>query len=148
MSVQYQMPNHTITWEHTAGTQNGPYGRNYGLAFIGNDGTIVIDRESWDLFPEMNNGQYKIPALPRQFGHDSHEIHVKNWLDCIRTRQEPNCAIEKGRLAAVYTHMGNIALRTKSQLEWNETTKNFGANAAANALIAPTYRKPWSLPKT
>ena len=147
MCVQYQMPNHTITWEHTAGTQNGPYGRNYGLAFVGNDGTLVIDRESWDLFPEMNNGQYKIPALPRQFGHDSHEIHVKNWLDCIRTRQQPNCPIEKGRLAAVYTHMGNIALRTKSRLEWNEATKNFGSNAAANALIIPTYRKPWSLPK-
>jgi hypothetical protein len=43
--------------------------------------------------------------------------------------------------------MGNIALRTGSRLEWNNNTRNFGTNAAANALIAPAYRKPWSLPK-
>jgi predicted dehydrogenase len=147
MSVHYQMPDHTIVWEHTAGIQTGPYGRNYGLAFIGNDGTLVIDRESWDLFPEMNNGQYKIGALPTQNGHDSHETHVRNWLDCIRSRKEPNCPIEKGRLAAVYTHMGNIALRTNSRLEWNEATQNFGSNPSANALLTPNYRKPWSLPK-
>ena len=51
-----------------------------------------------------------------------------------------------GRLAAIYTHMGNIALRTKSRLEWDEGSKSFGRNAAANALLAPSYRKPWVLP--
>jgi hypothetical protein len=51
-----------------------------------------------------------------------------------------------GRLAAIYTHMGNIALRTNTRLEWNEGSKNFGSNAAANALLAPAYRRPWALP--
>ena len=45
--------------QNTAGIETGPWGRNYGLAFIGNDATIVIDRSSWDLFPEMKNGEYK-----------------------------------------------------------------------------------------
>lgn len=147
MSVSYQMPGYIINWEHTAGTQNGPFGRNYGLAFVGNNATIAIDRESWDLFPELEKGQYKIQAMPRQNGHDSHEAHVRNWIECIRSRKEPNTPIEKGRDAAVYTHMANIALRTNSRLEWNEGSKNFGSNAAANALITPAYRKPWVLPK-
>ncbi|MDQ3847266.1 MAG: Gfo/Idh/MocA family oxidoreductase [Bacteroidota bacterium] len=147
MSVSYQMPDHVISWEHTAGTQLGPYGRSYGLAFIGNDATLVIDRDSWHLFPEMENGQYRVTALPPQIGHDAHEPHVKNWLECIRSRKEPACAIEKGRLAAVYTHMANISLRTRTRLEWNEAGKNFGNNTAANALLMPAYRKPWVLPK-
>jgi len=147
MSVTYQMPNHNITWEHVAGIENGPWGRNYGLAFVGNNATLVIDRSSWDLFPESSGGKYKVPAMPRQTGYDSHEAHLKNWIECLKTRKDPNCTIEMGRLTAMYTHMGNIALRTNSRLVWNEGSKNFGNNTAANALLAPSYRKPWTLHK-
>ena len=146
MSVSWQMPDHNIAWEHTAGIESGPWGRNYGLAFIGNDASIVIDRGSFDFFPEMQNGQYKVAAMPRQAGHDSHEVHVKNWIDCLKTRKDPACPIETGRIAALYTHMGNIALRTNSRVDWNEAGNNFGNNTAANKLLMPEYRSPWKLP--
>lgn len=145
MNVSWQMPDHTISWQNTAGIETGPWGRSYGLAFIGNDASIVIDRSSFDFFPEMQNGKYKVPAMPRQSGHDSHEAHVKNWIDCLRSRKDPVCPIETGRLAALYTHMGNIALRTKSQLVWDEARNNFGNNSAANNLLMPEYRSPWKL---
>lgn len=147
LSVQYQLNDFTISWEHTAGTQQGPYGRSYGLAFTGNDATLVIDRDGWELFPELDNGNFKVPAMPKQEGKDSHLDHVKNFFECIKSRKDPACPVENGRRVALYAHMGNIALRTQSRLVWNEATKNFGNNAAANALIMPEYRKPWSLPK-
>jgi hypothetical protein len=84
--------------------------------------------------------------MPRQAGHDSHEAHVKNWIDCLKSRKDPACPIETGRIAALYTHMGNIALRTNSRVEWNEAGKNFGNNTAANKLLMPEYRSPWKLP--
>ena len=146
MSVLYQMPGYTMTWEHTAGIQSGPFGRSYGLAFIGDNGTLVIDRGSWNLFPEGTEGKTKIAAMPVQTGHDGHVDHLRDWLDCIRTRKEPACSIEKGRLAAVYCHMGNIALRTQSLLQWKEDSRDFGENRAANKLIRPQYRSPWMLP--
>ena len=93
---------------------------------IGNNATLVINRESWEVFPETENGQYKVPAIPRQSGGESHELHMKNFIECIKTRKEPACTVENGRLVAAYTHMGNIALRTASQLKWQETTQNFG----------------------
>ena len=95
MSVSWQMPDHTISWQHTAGTETGPWGRNYGLAFVGNDASIIIDRSSFDFFPEMQNGQYKVAAMPRQTGHDSHEAHVKNWIDCLKSRKEPECRLKR-----------------------------------------------------
>jgi predicted dehydrogenase len=147
MSVNYQLPDFTINWEHTAGTQTGPYSRSYGLAFVGNNATLVINRDGWELFPETENGQYKVPAVPKQGGGEGHEAHMRNFIECIKSRKDPVCTVENGRLVAAYTHMGNIALRTGSRLEWNNNTRNFGTNAAANALIAPAYRKPWSLPK-
>ncbi len=146
LGVTYQMPDHEITWQNIAGTQSGPWHRNYGVAFVGNDATIVIDRSSFDLIPEMENGKYKVTAIPQQAGHDSHEAHVKNWIECLRSRKEPACPIEVGRSAAIYTHMGNISLRTQSRVVWDEAKRNFGDNTAANNLLMPVYRKPWTLP--
>ena len=147
MSVSWQMKDYAINWEHTAGTQNGPYGRLYGLAFIGNDATIVVDRSGYELFPEMEGGEYKVPAIPKQGGRETHEPHVQNFLECIKTREEPHCNVETGRLVAAYAHAANIALRTNTRLDWDPSGGNFGGNEKANELIIPNYRKPWKLPK-
>ncbi|MEP7266122.1 MAG: Gfo/Idh/MocA family oxidoreductase [Saprospiraceae bacterium] len=147
MNVSYQMDDYTIQWDHVAGPQKGPYGRNYGLAFVGNDATLVIDRDSWELFPEEQNGAYKVPAIPKKYESEHpHELHMQNFLECIKSRKDPNCTVENGRLVAMYAHMGNIALRTSSRLEWSEASHSFGNNKAANGLITPAYRKPWSIP--
>jgi predicted dehydrogenase len=147
MSVSWQMKDFAINWEHTAGIQTGPYDRLYGLAFIGNDATIVADRSGYELFPELEDGRFKVPAIPRQGGRETHEPHVQNFLECIKTREEPNCPVENGRLVATYAHMANIALRTNSRLDWDPVNKDFGNNQKANALIRPVYRQPWELPK-
>lgn len=147
MSVAYQMKDWVINWEHTAGIQTGPYDRPYGLLFAGNDASIVIDREGWELIPETAEGQYKTAAIPKQYGKGSHDLHMKNFIECIRSRKDPACTIENGRLVAAYTHMANIALRTNSRLEWNESSSDFGDNKKANALIKPAYRQPWNFPK-
>ncbi len=148
LNVNYQLPDYTINWENVAGVESGPYGRKYGLAYIGHDATLVIDRSGWEVLPELGDDKttYRTPALPRQPGRDYHLEHMQNFIDCIKSRAEPNCPIENGRLVAAYAHAGNIALRTRSQLVWDESKKNFGDNAAANAMITPKYRKPWVLP--
>jgi predicted dehydrogenase len=148
MSVSWQMKDYNINWEHTAGTQNGPYGRVYGLAFIGNDATIVADRAGWEILPELVDGKYKVPAMPAQrSGGETHEDHVKNWLECIKSRKDPNCPVETGRNVATYAHMANISLRTNTRVEWDLTRGDFGNNKAAMTYYAPEYRKPWELPK-
>jgi hypothetical protein len=148
MNVSYQHKDYLVNWEHTAGTQNGPYGRSYGLAFVGNDATLVINRSGWELFPEWDEAakKPKTPPVDKENGGESHELHMKNFVECIKSRKDPACTIENGSLVARHAHAGNIALRTNSRLEWNDAERNFHKNAAANALIKPTYRKPWIFP--
>ncbi|PWU02439.1 MAG: oxidoreductase [Bacteroidetes bacterium] len=146
MSVNFQMKDYNITWEHTAGTQNGPYGRSYGLAYIGDKATLVIDRDGWELFPEIQDGKPLVPVMPKQPGHDNHEEHMKNFLECMKSRRDPNCPIENGRLVALYAHAGNLALKTNSRLVWDENSKSFINNSAANAHLLPVYRSPWKIP--
>ena len=112
MNVSYQMKDYVINWEHTAGTETGPYERSYGLAFKGNDATLVINRNGWEVLPEMKNGNPVVPAVPKQSGGENHEPHMRNFIECIRSRKDPACTVENGRLVAVYAHMANIALRT------------------------------------
>jgi hypothetical protein len=78
---------------------------------------------------------------------NSSEEHMKNFLHCIKTREEPNCTVENGRLVAQYSHIGNIAQRTGSRLVWDDARKKFEKNTAASSLIRPEYRKPWSFPQ-
>jgi predicted dehydrogenase len=147
LNVEYQLDDLTVSWQSLGGVQSGPYGKLYGLAFIGNDGTIIADRGEWVLNPEFENKQPKTEALRGKSAGTSSQDHVRNFLACIKSREEPNCSVENGRLVAQYSHMGNIALRTQSRLVWDDQKKNFGKNKAANRLITPQYRNPWELPK-
>ncbi len=146
LTVNYQLPDYTITWQHTAGTDQGPYGRSYGLAYIGNDATLVIDRAGWELLPETRGGKPAVPRMPKHPGHDSHAEHMRNFLDCIKSRKDPHCTVENGALVASYAHMGNLSLRAGAALHWDDKRKDFGEKHPANALLRPAYRRPWSWP--
>ena len=147
LSVSWQMDDFVLSWESLGGIQTGPYGKTYGLAFIGNDATIIADRGGWSLTPEMEDNQPKIASATGESDRLSSENHVKNFLECIKSRNDPNCTVENGRLVAQYAHMANIAQRTQSRLSWDIDRRKFIKNKEANALVTPEYRKPWSLPK-
>ncbi|RMG70033.1 MAG: gfo/Idh/MocA family oxidoreductase [Bacteroidetes bacterium] len=147
LDVQYDMGGWTLSWEQLGGVQRGIYGRNYGIAFIGANGTLVVNRSGWEVIPQAEDGRYLIPALPPQRGQESnHERHAINFLAAIRDQKDPICTVEMGREAAFYAHLGNIAQRTDSVLRWDATKGQFLQNKAANALLKPDYRAPWRWP--
>ena len=130
------------------GLNNGYYGRHYGIAFIGNNGTLVINREGWEVIPEEEGGVPKIEAVPLQVADKKdHEKHVNNFISSIKSREKPICDVEIGKNAATLAHMGNVAYRTGNKLYWDASRNNFTNDAKANALIEPVYRQPWKFPK-
>ena len=146
-TVLYEYDDLLIEWEHAGGLNKGYFGRHYGVAFIGNNGTLVINREGWEVIPEEENGKPKIEATPLQpADKKDHEKHVNNFISCVRSRQRSICDVEVGKNSAVLAHMGNISYRTQDKLYWNKVQQNFGNNADANGLIQPTYRTPWKFP--
>ena len=71
--------------------------------------------------------------------------HVRSFLDCVKSRETPTCDIEYGHRCTSAALIANIALRTKSFLEWNATTERFTNHAAANELLSYRYREPYKL---
>ena len=149
MSVCYPKKDFVINWDMTGGMEKGPWDMPYGIAFLGDDATIVTDRSKLIVYPEMDPKSKKprIEAYSFTEGKESQSDHVRNFLDCIKTGEKPACPPEKGRAAALHVHIANIAARTgESLLIWDEEKRCFSNSAAANSLLTPAYRSPWKLP--
>lgn len=149
MNVIYPKNDFVINWDMTAGVEKGPYNSPYGLAFIGDNATMVVDRTKIMVYPEWDDAVKKNKAEEYKFteGKESHNEHVKNFLECIRTRKKPVCSPEIARIAALHVHIPNIAARTgESMLLWDDAAGRFTNSEAANNLIMPVYREPWKLP--
>ena len=71
--------------------------------------------------------------------------HVRNFLDCIKTRGTCNADILTGHLSTTCTLIANIALKTRSQLEWDGRAERFTNHEAANKLLQYRYRAPYKL---
>jgi len=49
-------------------------------------------------------------------GHSEDVQHLGNFLDCVRSRTEPNASVELGYRTAVAAHMANLAYRQKEKV--------------------------------
>jgi predicted dehydrogenase len=78
-------------------------------------------------------------------GEDSTGNLVRNFLDCIKSRETPWCSIEDGHRSTSFAHLANIALATKERLQWDAEKEIFTNSKAANELLHYEYRKPWKL---
>jgi predicted dehydrogenase len=150
MSVVYPGENAVINFDVTAGVQKGPWDMPYGIAFVGDNATMVADRSKLTVYPEWNEEEKKPRTAEYKYteGKESHREHVANFLDCIRTGAAPSCTPETARAAALHVHFPNIAARTgESILLWDDTKQRFTNSESANNLLKPVYRKPWTLPE-
>ncbi|RAK02213.1 putative dehydrogenase [Larkinella arboricola] len=148
LQVVYDYGNFTILWEQSLGTGRGPFDREHGVAFIGNLGTVVVDRSKWELFPEVDGGNYLVPAQPPKFGTGRDlDNHTLNFVTCVRSRQKPNCPAEAGRDVALHAHLGNIAYRTGDKLVWDAEKRRIIGNEKAAELARAHYHSNWNLPK-
>lgn len=146
LQTLYEFDGFNILWDHAIGINDGAYGRNHGLGFVGENGTLVIDREGWEVIPENVNGKIRMEAKPLVNGNGKGlKNHVKNHLECIASRNpNTNASIEIGAHIAKFSALGNIAYRTGKKLVWDGT--KFTNDADANSYLIPSYRDQWKLP--
>jgi predicted dehydrogenase len=78
-------------------------------------------------------------------GPDLTVLHIRNFLDCVKSRQKPHCDIETGHRSTSFAHLANMALATRSRLDWDPKAERVTNNKEANKLLHYQYRKPWTL---
>jgi predicted dehydrogenase len=114
-------------------------------------GTLYGSMNRIEIIPERG-GAFQDPkprmkpiVLANNDGYkELDEAHARNFLDCVKSRERPNCDVEEGHRSTSYALLANIALATRSRLEWDAHAEQFTNNDAANELLDYEYRKPWS----
>ncbi len=70
---------------------------------------------------------------------------IRDFLDCVKSRNTPLCPLEEGHRSTSFAHLANIALAVKERLQWDAANERFVNSEKANALLSYEYRKPWKL---
>ncbi|MBI1354503.1 MAG: hypothetical protein GC160_09160 [Acidobacteria bacterium] len=107
-AATFEYPNLIATWTLN---YNNDYENGWTIRFEGSNGTLVLDGGGYRLYdaPWRRNPdpvkvvEDKLPTTP----------HVRNFLECIKTREEPNAPVEIGHTAVCGPHLANIAMHTK-----------------------------------
>jgi predicted dehydrogenase len=132
-----------------------PYGE---IELQGTKGTLYSDErgfqiqpatpgqfQSWDPPLEKEAFQNPNEDLPDGSSSDSTSGLIRNFLDCIKSRNTPLCTLEDGHRSTSFAHLANIALATKERLIWDPEKEKFTNCDRANEMLHYEYRKPWKL---
>jgi predicted dehydrogenase len=134
----------------------------------GTKGTLYLYSARWEIVPERNAGRLfgnqtpldrtvskayqasRAAAIrPRSAdaGSDGSDTlrHVRNFLDCVKSRAKCNCDLLTGHISNTATLIGNIAHKTESYLKWDARAERFTNNEAANRYLHYQYRAPYKL---
>ena len=71
--------------------------------------------------------------------------HVRNFVDCIKSRNATVCDIDIAVKADTLCQVSNIATRLGNKLRWDSKKERFVDNAAANRMLVNKMRSPWTL---
>jgi predicted dehydrogenase len=142
----YDFPSYTLIWEHQVQCGLGPDRREHGVAFTGTDATLIVDSKTWEVIAEPKKRTSVVEM--KKTGVVDEKVraqHAGNFLDCVRSRKAPVENLDVGHHVSTVAHLGNLALRSKSRIEWDAATETVRGNADANALVTQRYRAPWKL---
>ena len=153
--------------ECAAGTAQTGMG---GVAFQGNKGTMILGRDGYEISADKKEdpinivariigghpigGPQPVPESTNQFWAEpakdasgdwkaQYVLHVRNFLDCVKSRQEPNSDLESGHRVVTVCHLANISLRTGRKIRWDPEKEEIIGDADAATMLVRPYRKPW-----
>ena len=131
-----------------------------GIKFIGTDGWIFVSRgdetvTASDPAAKLKDSRALAASDPKIITSviGPNEVHLYeskeqhgNWLDCIRSRQQPIAPVEVAHRACSTCLLHHIAMKANRKLYWDPLKERFKNDEAANALLSRPQRAPYTLP--
>ncbi len=138
-----------------------------GFEFFGTKGSLLISRGGFEVFPDMKvPANNQIPDWSRPAGHpprvtgfkpepmttplkmagssdEQLELHARNFIDCIKSRQQPIADVEEGHQVSTACHLANISMKVGRMIRWDAEKEQIIGDKEANAMVEHSYRKPW-----
>jgi predicted dehydrogenase len=165
--VMWTYPGGTLVIFSQYNTNASPADRRDSTIEVrGTEGTMFLDWNGYEVIPEAvcevdfpastpldrsvddrwRNRRHTMIQAKKVGGTDATPLHARNFLDCVRSREACNCDIETGHRSTSATLIADVALKTKSYLEWDAREECFTNNSLANKYLRYEYRPPYRFP--
>jgi len=114
----------------------------FGARFEGSEGWLQYTYNKIEASSEhikdsiIGDGEIRLPVS---------EDHYRNFLDCVKSREEPIEPVEAGHRTASICHAGNIAMRLQRKLPWDPAKETFVDDEEAHKMLRRPYREPWRI---
>jgi predicted dehydrogenase len=141
LMVTYDYPGYLLTYEMRIWSPYPLHEEAEGCAVCGDEGFVVIGNSRWRAFDQ------KGVQVTEGTGGDDTVAHIRNFLDCMRSRGVPSADLRTvGHPSSLLCHLGNAAWRAGKTLHFNPATHRFAEEDANRWLTRDHYREPWTLP--
>jgi predicted dehydrogenase len=147
LTTLYEFDHFNLVWDHAMGIDNGSYGRDHGIAYIGNNATLVLNRGGWEVIEERQSKNKISKPLVRS-SDNGLQNHWFNFIDVVRSRkfENLNCSIESATQVATVAQMGNISFRSGQRLEWDKSAGKFTDENINRQFLMKEYHNGYILP--
>ncbi len=86
------------------------------IIFMGSGGRLSIFRQGYTYLPAKENA-----SVGQMTGGGAPEgVHLANWLECMRSRKQPNADAVAGHYSSMACHIGNIAYQKQTRITWQK----------------------------
>ena len=146
--VLWRYPNLTLTWMSSltnsydfVSHDDAQPQRRLGIYFHGAKGTMSADYGSYRLMAEgAMDKEPPTATLPSSPGHE------REWLDCLKSRQQPSCNVSYHSRVDVPIVLSLLSLKLGRSVRLDPTTERIVGDDEAAKLAIPEYRSPWKFP--
>jgi hypothetical protein len=139
-----------IAWEGKSCQGMKYYGRDRGSTILGTTGTVLVDRDGYELYDLKGNktGEFKAGATTSSadlVGRDSMtDAHFANFIAAIRKGERLNSAIAVGNITVTMLHLSNIAWELNRELRCDTRDGRIEGNPEAMKMWGREYEKGWA----
>lgn len=147
---------------HYAGGIRVIHGAGYGAHFFGADGEVKVNRGQFEFwrdgkklagFTKRGDGSLAsaINFAKKEFLADAKvrlyesRDHVRNFVDCVVSREKPITDEVVGGRTAICCHLMNQAYYNHEVIKWNPVEMNFAPDSGKPEWLTKEYRSPWSV---
>jgi len=138
-----------ITWEGQCCQGKKQYGRDRGAAILGTEGTVIVDREGYQVFGLDDKLLDEFSTRRAATTQDLQSIdtmttrHFGNLIAAIRTGEKLRSPIEDANVSVTMLHLSNIAWKLGRALRLDPRTGHVIGDREAMALWGREYAKGW-----
>jgi len=148
--TSFEYPDCMLTWEGKSCEGMKYYGRDRGSVIMGTTGTVLVDRDGYEIFDlsGKKTGEHKAGTTTSSsdtLGRDSMtDAHFTNFIGGIRNGEKLHAPVSEGNVAVTMLQLSNIAWEVNRDVHLDTKDGRIENDSEAMKMWGREYEKGWA----